>query len=155
MVATNSALLGDFFFGVKSLATLTIPAFVASFVNIRLKLRPDILRRADVVTVGRANKIRIGSVHFVHQGFEILNCLVDIFLWRKIVFLSFLCDFVAVLICSNLKTNFVTFLTLMSSPDVSNQIIQRVADVWCAVRIRNCGCDIEFFLHTAYNYSIF
>ena len=155
MVATNSALLGDFFFGVKSLTTLTIPAFVVSFVNIRLKLRPDVLRCADVVAVGCANKIRVGSVHFVHQSFEILNGLVDVFLRRKTIFLGFLCDFVAVLICSNLKTNFVAFLALMSSPDVGNQIIQRVADVWCAVRIRNCGCDIEFFLHIAYNYSIF
>ena len=51
------------------------------------------------------------------------------------------------LVGTYLKANVMAVLLLVARPDVSQEIVERIANVWLAVDIRDGGSDVEFLSH--------
>ena len=76
MVRTFPLTFGIFRIGNKSLAALTIPTFVARFIDMRLQFFPNFLAAFLVFFVCSSNKVCIFDAEFLDEILEFLRILI-------------------------------------------------------------------------------
>ena len=107
-----------------------------------VKLLPNVLAGANMVTVSRADEISRSRLQPFDEQFKIRVGLVGVILRRQAKFSGFGGDFVTMLVSTRLKTDLPTILPLVARPNVRDQIVERIAYMWRAVDIRNRRRDV-------------
>lgn len=97
--------------------------------------------------IRRADKIGVFNAECSDKLFEIEMRLIDKLLRRQPSLGSFGGVFVAMLVGASLKFHLTAILPVVARPNISDQIIKRMADVGFAIDIGNSGRDVEFFAH--------
>jgi hypothetical protein len=126
----------------KQLTASAVPAIVRRFVDVWLELLPDVLHGAAVMRIGRANHIGVTGVYGVCHLAKGDVCFVDVVLRVASELGGFLSNFVAMLVGADLVAHLAIILTLIARPDVSQHIVERVADVRLSINIGDSGRDI-------------
>ena len=147
MIRTDAIIRHRFFVGHKRFTTLTVPAFVGFFINIWLKLFPDILHRGLMTNISCPHEVSIASIHFADKIFKLSSVLINISLRLQASIARFNGDFVAMFVSPYLKLHLITQLTLVTRPNIRNQIIHGIANVRASVNVRNSGSDVKFRFH--------
>ena len=149
MIRTNTVVIGGFFVSHEVLTPLAIPAFVRSLINIAapLKLLPNILHRPLMMTVCCTNKVAVLDTKRCNKCLEITIHAIDVGLWLHARIASLRGNFVAMLVSTHLEANSFTILFLVTRPYICQRIIERMADVWNAVNVRNSSGNIKIFSH--------
>ena len=100
-----------------------------------------------MVRIGRTDKVSLFRADFFNEILKVANHLVGICLGRNTKFGSLCGNFVAMFVSAYLEPDSVAILHLIAHPDVSEQVVERVADMRLTIDVRNSSSDVEIFSH--------
>ena len=120
MVRTNAVIFSCLFVGDERLATLAIPALISAFVDVagRSKFLPNILHRANVMRISRADKIRHRNIQLGNHVLKVTMHLINVGLRCLILTGGLGSNFIAVFIHARLETHLATVLSLVPRPHI-------------------------------------